>query len=126
MKFLHSYVLFCLFGFGFIDCCFSSKKSEISVSQTIQKSNTSVSTTKYNVAVGTNAFQLLEVNHKLNTTYFNGLGYFVNAIDGVFPKSNEYWEFVINNKSSDVGASNYTLKQNDAILWRISSFDGHN
>ena len=99
-----------------------STPREILVSQTIEKSNSLIDTKIYKVKEGLNAFELLQLDHNVNSTYFNGLGYFVNAIDNVFPEANQYWQFLVNNKPSKVGSSSYKLKVRDLVRWKISSY----
>lgn len=81
----------------------------------------------YWASQGENVIQLLEgLNHVLDTTNFPGLGLYVNAIDGVFANwepDHQYWMLLINSKESDLGASNYVLKPNDVVTWKIVTFD---
>src|SRR4030043_862061 len=47
---------------------------------------------------------------------------FVTAINGEKADSskNEYWELIINGKSSQVGAGSYVVRDGDKIEWRLS------
>jgi hypothetical protein len=93
----------------------------IQVQLVIESENT-VSSKSYTIASGSNVIQLLEIDHMLDTTYFNGLGLFVNAIDGVFANwvpNKQYWQLLVNSRVSDLGASSYILQPNDVITWKV-------
>ena len=49
---------------------------------------------------------------------------YVTAINGREAKEadKEYWELLVNGKSSEVGAGSYKLKFGDKIEWRISTY----
>jgi hypothetical protein len=49
---------------------------------------------------------------------------FVTSINGAKADSskNEYWELIVNGKSSQVGAGSYVVKEGDKIEWRLSKF----
>jgi hypothetical protein len=99
--------------------------NNIQVQLVIESANT-VSSKSYTIASGSNVIQLLEIDHILDTTYFNGLGLYVNAIDGEFAywvPNQQFWELLVNSRVSDLGASNYILKANDVITWRIVTYD---
>ncbi|MCX6764707.1 MAG: DUF4430 domain-containing protein [Candidatus Nealsonbacteria bacterium] len=51
---------------------------------------------------------------------FSGLGFFVEEINGIKnnPSGKTYWIYYVNDKSAQVGISNYTLKPNDVINWK--------
>ncbi|MDO8184710.1 hypothetical protein Q5424_24685 [Conexibacter sp. JD483] len=50
-------------------------------------------------------------------TYFRGLGYAVEAIDGVRPASaNDYWTLWVNGRSSSTGLCDTQLQRGDAVL----------
>ena len=76
------------------------------------------------VPEGMNAMALLQMTHKVETKdYGAGLGEFVESIDGAKPDSKHYWEFYVNGKSSNVGASSYVLKAGDKIEWKLSAIN---
>jgi len=67
------------------------------------------------------AFDLLSTTHQVTfKDYGSGMGEFVESIDGAIPDGKHFWEFYINGKSSNVGASSYTLKDGDKIEWKLS------
>jgi hypothetical protein len=70
---------------------------------------------------GETAFQLLEKDHAVIAKNYTGIGEMVLSIDGVKPDSQHYWEFFVNGKSSNVGASSYVLKAGDKIEWKLSA-----
>ena len=53
-----------------------------------------------------------------------GVNAFVISINGreASSETKEYWELLINGKSSAVGAGSYIVKQDDKIEWKISKF----
>ena len=53
-----------------------------------------------------------------------GQNAFVISIDGKIADSakKEFWEFLVNGKSAEVGAGSYKLKDGDKIEWRISTY----
>lgn len=60
---------------------------------------------------------------KVDFKDYNGLGYFVDGIDGI--KSDtfraKYWIYYINGAKAQVGISNYELKSGDIITWKYES-----
>ncbi len=71
---------------------------------------------------GITALALLQENATILTSGTGEMAY-VTSIDGVAANpSNQYWEFLINNVSSSVGAGSYTTKSTDTITWKLSSF----
>ena len=53
-----------------------------------------------------------------------GQNAFVISINGKAANSakKEFWEFLVNGKSAEVGAGSYQLKDGDKIEWRISTY----
>jgi hypothetical protein len=95
----------------------------IVVTQTVDGSNTNQPYNK--VKDSTNALDLLNSTHTVVAKdYGPGMGEFVESIDGVTPDSKHYWEFFVNGKSSNVGASSYILKNGDSLEWKIAVPDG--
>ena len=47
-----------------------------------------------------------------------GLGAFVNEINGIKGKRGEYWLYYVNDKKATVGISNYVLQSGDIISWK--------
>lgn len=52
---------------------------------------------------------------------FSGLGAFVQSIDGLAPKGNQYWIYYLNGQTANVGVSLTKLKNNDVITWRYET-----
>lgn len=54
---------------------------------------------------------------------FSGLGSYIYSINNVEENRREgkYWIYYINGKSANVGVSNYVLKNNDEIEWRLET-----
>lgn len=74
----------------------------------------------YSITAGETAILLLKSDHSVQTTEYPGLGEMVQSIDGVSADSKHFWEFFVNGKSSNVGASSYVLKDSDAVEWKLS------
>ena len=51
---------------------------------------------------------------------YPGAGVFIESIDGVSndPKTNLWWQYLVNGQYAQVGASNYQLKDGDSIEWK--------
>ena len=100
------------------------KASTVTVKQTVEGSNLNQSS--YTVEEGQKAIILLKASHKVETKTYSGIGEFVESIDGIKPDSKHFWEFFINGKSSQVGASDYTLKNGDVIEWKLTAINATN
>ncbi len=66
------------------------------------------------------ALDLLKSGHKVETKTFEGVGEFVESINGVKADKKHFWEFFVNGKSSNVGASTYKPVNKDKIEWKFS------
>ena len=74
------------------------------------------------VKEGTTAYDLLSSTHTVDfKDYGSSLGKMVTGIDGNKADSKHFWEFFVNGKSSNVGASSYTLKDGDKIEWKLTA-----
>ncbi|MDP2789946.1 MAG: DUF4430 domain-containing protein [bacterium] len=72
---------------------------------------------------GKNALELLKSKFpKTSTKTAEGLGEYVTGINCRDAGSTEYWQFLVNGKSSDVGASTYITKSTDVLEWKLTSF----
>lgn len=81
----------------------------------------------YQGVEGKNALELLKEHYPIKSqNYGRGLGEFVEAIDGITPQKDEFWELFVNGKSSTVGASSYITKNGDVIEWRIEKISTTN
>ena len=70
---------------------------------------------------GMNAMAFLKLTHKVvSKDYGAGMGEFVQSIDGVAPDSKHFWEFYVNGKSSNIGASSYKMQDGDKIEWKLT------
>ena len=93
------------------------------VTETVEGSNLNHQYDK--VKDGATAFDLLNNTHQVTAKdYGAGMGKMVLSIDGIAPDSQHFWEFFINGKPSNVGASSYALKDGDAIEWKLSAISG--
>ncbi len=55
---------------------------------------------------------------------FNTMGFFVEEINGFkqLPRERKYWHYYVNNIEASVGISNYKLKNNDSIHWKLEAY----
>ena len=90
----------------------------IIVSQTVDGSSCNEAYTQ--IMKGASAQDLLTIAHKIDFDNYEGMGIFVTSIDGVTADSKHFWEFYVNNKSSNVGVSSYTLQDGDKIEWKLN------
>ena len=90
--------------------------------QVIQKVESDFSDSLFNFYADENktALDLLKTGHKVETKEFAGIGEFVESINGVKADNKHFWEFIVNGKSSNVGASSYEVKDGDKIEWKLS------
>jgi hypothetical protein len=54
-----------------------------------------------------------------SATYYDGIGYFIDEIDGIQNGNGKYWFFYVNGESSTVGVSSYIIRPHDNIEWRF-------
>ncbi len=100
-----------------------SPAAKLTVSQSVEGSN--LNQPSYQVTDGQTAFDLLNSTHKVTAKDYGSMGQFVQSIDGITPDSQHFWELFVNGKSSNVGASSYTLKNGDQIQWKLAAISGN-
>ncbi len=96
----------------------SPQGATIIVSQTVEGSN--LNQPSYTVPAGESEMDLLKKSHAIEVKSYS-FGDMVIGIDGIKPDSKHFWEFFVNGKSSNVGASSYILKNGDKIEWKLSA-----
>lgn len=96
------------------------KPGFIIVIQTVEGSNLNE---KYSqILKGASAYDLLTIEHKVTSiNYGSGMGEMVLSIDGIKPDNKHFWEFLVNGKFSNLGASNYVLKDGDEVEWKLEA-----
>lgn len=52
--------------------------------------------------------------------YYSGLGYFIDAINGIKNANGSYWTLYVNGKYATVGASTHQLSEGDSIEWKYT------
>ena len=52
-------------------------------------------------------------------TYYSGMGYYIDEINGEKNHSNAFWIYYVNGAQANIGASSYILKNGDTIRWRL-------
>ncbi len=107
------------------------KKIKIIDSEKINK-NISVSlsvrqaTSAFEVPDGSSVFDAMNIlasqensNFTFHSTYYSGMGYFIDEINGEKNRDNAFWVYYVNGAEASIGASNYILKNGDTIRWRL-------
>ncbi len=82
------------------------------------------------VAAGETMFDFLKrftVEQKIEFTYkeYSGLGSLVTQIgDQVGGTGEKYWQYWVNNRSPEIGASQYLVQAGDVIEWKFIKYQG--
>lgn len=66
------------------------------------------------------ALDLLKTSYQVETKNFSGVGEFVESIAGTKADSKHFWEFIVNGKSSNIGAGSYKPQNGDKIEWKLT------
>lgn len=72
----------------------------------------------YKGQAGQNALALLKKHATITTKHYS-FGDMVTSVNGVNGTGSKYWTFYINGKMAEVGASSYTAKNGDTLMWRL-------
>jgi len=65
---------------------------------------------------------MLKTNLKIETKTYAGLGSIIEGINGFKSGADgKYWQYWINSKYSQVGASAYQIQPGDVIEWKLTS-----
>ena len=113
----------------------SRKKEEVKIiNKEIIETNTTkvylkILDKKYETEIkeGSTAFEVMQKiqseNNKDNPLIFkykeyNGLGIFINEINGLKGGGDGNWLYFVNEKEANVGVSNYKIKNGDIISWK--------
>jgi len=80
------------------------------------------------VTKGSNVLDLMEnlrdtQGFEFTTQEFEGLGMFVDTVDGVQPSDNKYWVYYVNEESATVGVEDYILEEDDMVRWALEESD---
>lgn len=92
--------------------------SLLTLDQKVEGSN--IINTGFPFTEGQTAYDVLSATHKVEAKDYGAMGKFVQSIDGVKAGSGHFWEFWINGKSSNVGASSYKLQNGDKLEWKLT------
>jgi uncharacterized protein DUF4430 len=79
----------------------------------------------FEVSPGATAWDAIKTalgEENVSTQEFSGLGLFITGFNGVEVEGNHFWEFKVNGEGSEVGVSQYEVKQGDVIEFVYSSF----
>jgi hypothetical protein len=82
------------------------------------------------VAAGENVFDFLkrltaEQNIEFAYKEYSGLGTLVTKIgDKEGGKADKYWQYWVNNRSPEIGASQYVVQAGDVIEWKFIKYQG--
>ena len=86
--------------------------------KTVTNSQHQLTQISYQGQSGKNALDLLKQHAKVQTKHYS-FGDLVTSINGVAGNGPKYWTFYVNGKMASVGASSYTTKSSDSIMWRL-------
>jgi len=86
--------------------------------QTVTNSQHQLTQISYQGQTGKNALDLLKQHAKVQTKHYS-FGDLVTSINGVAGNGPKYWTFYVDGKMASVGASSYTAKNSDNIMWRL-------
>ena len=78
---------------------------------------------KYYGAEGRTAFELLREITQVEYQESQGLGVFVQSINGVKPDEKHFWKLFINGEEAQVGADSLQTKNNDVIEWKVEQIN---
>jgi hypothetical protein len=88
--------------------------------------NDGVNAKHYDLAsgVGKTALEVTQTATGDVKTSGTGTNAFVTSVNGREASNDkkEFWELDINGKPSDVGAGSYTVKDGDALVWKIATY----
>ena len=77
-----------------------------------------VPTVRYFGAEGKTALELLEAKHRVEKKT-SSAGSFVEAIDGIKNRSDQFWLYYVNGRKPDVASDRYFTTSKDAIEWHF-------
>lgn len=84
--------------------------------------------TKYDVSVpkGATVYDAMtklasSTAFSFSSTYYSGIGYFINAINGIKNANGNFWTLYVNGTYATVGASSYKLSGNENIEWKYTN-----
>lgn len=101
-------------------------KTSVTPTPTKQASSsaTTAPTIRYKGESGKTALELLKQHYPDTETKKTSFGDQVVAIGGrtADDSKNEYWEFLVNGKSSNEGAGTYQTKSGDVLEWKIATY----
>jgi hypothetical protein len=96
----------------------TSDLNGITVTQTVEGSN--LNKPSYEIKEGTTALELLKSTHTVETKEFVGIGAYVTSVNGNKETTGKnFWALYVNGKQSQVGASEYIVKNGDKIEWKL-------
>ncbi len=106
----------------------SSTVSQTLVASATEKKisvNFSAGDKKYSLAVsaGSSIYDAMNIlasttDFSFKASFYPGLGYFIDEINGIKNQSGEYWTLYVDGSYSNVGASSYKLKDGDSVEWK--------
>lgn len=76
---------------------------------------------KYRGEDGKNVLDLLKMGQQVTVKTFEGVGEFVNGINGLESDGKHFWSFYVNGAQATVGANRYITKTTDTIEWKFEA-----
>ncbi|MCX6706365.1 MAG: DUF4430 domain-containing protein [Candidatus Woesebacteria bacterium] len=87
----------------------------------VQTNEISIDASKF---IGKTALEATKAGVKEIKLEGSGINAYITSLNGrtADTTKNEFWEFDINGKASEVGAGSYIIKAEDKIIWKITNF----
>ena len=97
----------------------SPEVKTISVSLVVRNS-----TSTLQIPEGSSVYEAMSVlssttAFRFHSTYYSGMGYFIDEIKGEKNRNNAFWVYYVNGAQANVGAGEYILKNGDTVRWRL-------
>jgi len=90
--------------------------------------STLLTTGKYDISIpkGATVYDAMtklasSTSFSFSARYYSGLGYFIDAINGIKNANGNYWTLYVNGAYATVGASMYQLSTNDSVEWKYTN-----
>lgn len=102
-----------------VGCDFKNATNQISNINTQSIQSQTEQSILYSGIEGRSALELLKEKYPVKTKNYDGIGEFVESINGKTPDANHFWAFYVNGQSSSIGAGQYITKAGDSIEWKL-------
>jgi hypothetical protein len=78
------------------------------------------------VATGTNGFEAIQASGlEFEYTDYGEMGVFIESIEGIKPRPDEFWKLLVNGKEAQSGISSIAIDKNTLIEWKIEKMQAY-